>query len=357
MSASVPKLLEQRLLMLSSGESALRMRMLRTIADAATAVDDFDFQEFLAGESSPGEWISSACTLPFMSERRTVIVRQILKISDLEDDFPNAEAALKSLPPTARLVLVRDEENGDDEKQRRFEALTKKWEKLVVNAGGRIEKFDVSRESLKATIKSELKEREKVMSDKSIDLLIEMTGESLSRAYEEIEKLVLFAGEASTIQESDVRALVVPARDWNVYQLTDAILRGDAKEGMRQLKTLVASSSKPEDAAFSRIFPTISRQLRLVWQARTMLDYKCGVDNIPDRVKEMLPESNNILKSPDWLVRKAMASAKTVTLDKLTSCFKALSDADARMKGLMYSADPNQNLERMVLEMVAAVRA
>ncbi len=68
-----------------------------------------------------------------------------------------------------------------------------------------------------------------------------MTGGSLSRSIEELEKLAIYVGESDSIREEDVKVVVVPSREWNVFKLCDAIVRDNAGEAMRQLRILVES--------------------------------------------------------------------------------------------------------------------
>ena len=111
---SAPEALKRTIVLLSGEEHELRRRALTAIlAELGPSDDDFDREEFDAGSSDYLTWMGSASTVPFLSERRVVIVRHILR-QDPDD------VKLPDLPPSALLVLVADEEAGDDDKQRRF---------------------------------------------------------------------------------------------------------------------------------------------------------------------------------------------------------------------------------------------
>ena len=183
-----------------------------------------------------------------------------------------------------------------------------------------------------------------------------MTGGSLSRALDELEKLVLYVGEAEGIREADIRAVVVPSREWNVFRMADAIMSGDVPEALRQLRTLVGTATKAEDAAFRNILPQLSRQLRLLWQGRVCLEAGCSPANVPAEIASAFPEKPNLARESPYRQGAVMAAARRIGFPQLERCMRVLSDTDARLKGSLTGFSPMESLERMVLEMAAAVR-
>src|SRR4051812_46511304 len=151
--------------MLSGEEEALRRRALTEMLQLATSDGDFDLQTFEADEANPMEWLASAGTAPFLSERRTVVVRHLLrreppgfKGAQDEEHKSFSEEILKSfknLPSSALLVLVADEETGDENRQRRLASIRKAWEKVVKDSGGTVADFTTNAKQISAAIKLE----------------------------------------------------------------------------------------------------------------------------------------------------------------------------------------------------------
>jgi DNA polymerase III subunit delta len=371
LSFAAGKAVTSRVILLSGEEEALRRRALTEIIELSTLDGDFDLQTFEADASSTMDWIASAGTAPFLSEKRTVIVRHVLRkefgSKIVQDDESGEEGPVqfkkgenpeelakqfKGLPPTALLVLVADEEAGDENRQRKYAGFRKTWEKVVKDGGGLVAAFSADAKQIRDTIKTEAERLGKKISDASALSLAEMTGSNLSRAIEELEKLAVYVGSEPQIREGDIRAVVVPSRDWNVYKLIDAIVDGAVPEALRQLRILVGSQTKAEDAAFSRILPTMSRQLRLMWQARLCIEAKCNPVSAPEHIRRMFPEKPNLAKEPPYRHSRLLQQARRVDLDALRQCFQAVSDADAKLKGLLDSFSPIETLEHMVLQMV-----
>lgn len=339
-----------RVVLLSGEEDALRARALTDLVEAATAQDDFDLEMFDGGDSGPSQWSASAGTAPFLSARRTVVVRHLLRCDDV------ATAGWAQLPETALMILVADDEGGDENKQRRLATLRGNWEKAVKACGGYIEEFKTNPKDLVESIRREATLLGKRISPQAAETLAEMCGGSFSRALGELEKLVLFVGENEAINDHDVRTVTMPSREWNVFRMTDAAISGDAAEAVRQLRILVGSQSKAEDAAHSRILPTLSRQLRIIWQARVVLDAKADPEHLPETVTRLFPDNPNFAKQAPFVKSKAVRSARSVTLDQLSTCMRIVSDADARLKGMLPSFSAMESLEQMLLQMVQTVR-
>ncbi|MHB8636234.1 MAG: DNA polymerase III subunit delta [Fimbriimonadaceae bacterium] len=338
-----------RVVMLSGDEGALRRRALaETLKAAGVGADDLEVAH-LDGSTAPSEWLGQACTAPFLSERRVVIVRNVLR-AEAPGDFA---AQCAALPEYALLVLVADEEAGDDNRQARLKTTRTQWEKAVAAGAGKVEKFAVSPKEVQDAIRKEALRLDKKISERCAQLVAEMTGGSLSRAIEELEKVAIFIGAADTIREEDVRTVVMPSRDWNVFKLCDAIVRDNASDAIRQLRILVESPQRAEEAAFRSILPMLSRQFRLLWQARACIEAGTSIHNAPPDVQRGFPSRPNIGSEPPYRQSALLAGARGVTFHKLSACFSLVADADARLKGLLPAYSAMETLESAVLAMAA----
>lgn len=345
---SAEKAAEARVVLLAGEEEALRRRALHDLLAIATADGDFDLQTLEADATGPAEWIASAGTAPFLSARRTVVVRHLLR-----RDEPPTPSPLASLPPTALLILVADEEqSADEQRARRFQTIQRAWEKVVAAAGGSVGDFKTDPKQVKVAIRAEAARLDKKLSDAGAERLAEMMGGSLSRAFEELEKLAIYLGNRDQITEADIRAVAVPAREWNVFRLIDATVDGAPGEALRQLRILVGAQTRAEGAALSRIFPMLSRQLRLMWQARVCVEAGCAPGSPSPEVRACFPERPSLASEPPYRQGRLMQLAKRTSLGGLARCLQSVSDADAKLKGQLAGFSPMDTLESMVLEMV-----
>ncbi|CAN5494544.1 hypothetical protein BH11ARM2_BH11ARM2_22420 [soil metagenome] len=339
-------------IMLTGDESALRRRALDEILQRVeVAPDDFDVEAVDGDSSPPNDWVASAGVAPFLAPRRVVIVRHLLRADPDRIDTKS----LAALPESALLLLVADDERDADDSRGKSSRWRDRWKKLVAASGGAVVEFDANPRTALAGLRPEVAKTGKQMSDRSLEVLLEMCGGSLSRAIDEMEKLVLFVGDTPQIREADVRRIVVPSREWNVYRMVDAVVENDVPEALRQLRILVSNQAKAEDAAFSRILPTISRQLRLIWQARLCIEANCSASDPTPEVRAMLPDKDPITKLPPYRVGSVMAAARKANFPRLSRCLSLLSDADARLKGILDGFSAMETLERLLLEMAATL--
>lgn len=342
--------------MFSGTEDMLRRQALRELQEQIGG-DPFDMQMVIAGESPPLEWIASASTVPFLSERRTVIVRNLLRASPVSEVFPNAAKLLTELPELARLVLVADEESsGDGDRSPRLNSARTQYEAIVKKAGGHVLEFKVDPKALKTELIKAASLKDRTMDDRTAELLLEMTGRNLSRALEELEKVAFFVGEGEKIRERDVSEVVMPSRDWNVFKLVDSMLEGNVGQSLAQLHVLMGSGMKAETAAMANIFPNLSRNLRLIWQARVCIEKRADPSDLRPEVLALLPEQPSLATASDWQKRKFMGAARKLTLAQIAECLEAVARTDARLKGMETGFSAAESLERMVLEMIETIR-
>jgi DNA polymerase III delta subunit len=343
------KALKQQILMLSGDEGILRGRALHDLVQLACDGDDYDLEFYDADASTSDTWIGSVGTAPFLSPKRTVIVRHVCR-SDAHKAFKSGK-----LPDTALLILVADEEVGDQDKQRKMATNRAGWEKAVNAAGGMVASFKLEPKEVSALLIQEAKRLEKKISPRAVEALKELTGSSLSRGIEELEKLAVYSGKETEIKESDVRALAVPSPEWNVFSLIDSITGTRTGEALKQLRILVGSGAKVEQAAHANVVPQLSRVLRFLWQARACVEARCTPENAPPDLIAQWPD-RHLGKEKDFVQSKFMAIARNLDYPTIAKLIRAASDVDAKLKGMLPSFTPLDSLEQLVLEMIECVR-
>ena len=133
MSFVAEKALQHRVIMLAGDEEALRRRALGEILVAANIQnDDFDLESLAADTLNPVDWYASVSTSPFLGERRTTIIRHLLRC-----DVEKLKGTdLSKLPPTSLLILVADDESGTEDRQRTLKTARTNWAKVVTKSGG-----------------------------------------------------------------------------------------------------------------------------------------------------------------------------------------------------------------------------
>lgn len=337
--------LTAKVTLLGSGEISLRTEFFSELLAKICEEGDFDVDTFDAGVHSADEWVAGASTVPFLSEKRTGVVRNLLRFDT--DDIAKLSEKLCQLPETARLILVADDEPSLGDKAATISA---KWAAEVKKAGGVVLSFTVDADDMRERIQASAQKRKKSIRPKEIAMLLEMCGGNFSRAVDELEKLCIYVGDQEYIQEADLLAVVVPSREWKVYQLVDAALAGNTGLALREFQNLGGSSAKQSDAAFSRILPSFSRQLRMAWSVKVIKEKNESLQSPSAATLQLIPESLDWAKLKDWQIRKSAQLATRMSFDSMSSCFQALFDADSRLKGGLDGFSSSETLEQMIIE-------
>jgi DNA polymerase III subunit delta len=152
----------------------------------------------------------------------------------------------------------------------------------------------------------------------------------------EIDKLALYVGPGGTIDERVLRDMSFAARQDDVFELTNAVARRDAKGALLQLQRLIDGGTAPEG-----ILPALAWQVRTLIQVRDMLDR---------RVPEHYMAQQAGLS--DFVVRKTVGQARQFTMHKLNETHAKLLALDHAVK--TGRADADLSIDALVVEMCGA---
>jgi DNA polymerase-3 subunit delta len=339
MRISAEKALQKRVIVLSGEEQFLRRQAFDDLLGAVGG-DEFDRETIQGDAKDFADWLAAVSTVPFMSDRRTLIVRNLQRATHVPED---AAAKFKSLPEFALMVLVHeaDATGGRDP--------LKQWQAAVKKGGGEVfEAAAPDRKVLEKMLRDQASALGKNFASVAATSLAEMCGGSLSRAMEELEKLALFVGSAPEITAADVKSAATPSREWNIFKLVDAIVAAQTGAALRQLRILFAGAGKPDEAANQSILPMLARQFRLLWQAVALQRH--GISGAPASAADLLPDKNNLAKEKDFVRQRTLDSARRVSLESIELCLTEVAEADAKLKGQLVSMDAIETLESLVIQ-------
>ncbi len=251
--------------------------------------------------------LQEACiTLPFLSERRLVILdnaQAAMKKGDQEQLFLGL---LPQLPQSTALVLVQT-------KQLKANASPLlKWAKNNAQLAY-VRCFSTPKG---ANFVRWLTKRCEAMGGaidpQAAHLLAELVASDSRLADMELEKLLDYVNRERSIEAADVEQLTSFHGQSNVFAMVDAVGQRNARKAFTHLRRLL--EDHPPRYAFSMLI----RQFRLLLQAREALDNKIGV--------------NTVLRVPDFVAKKVSAQARNFTLSDLERIYHKLLEIDLASK-------------------------
>jgi len=199
-------------------------------------------------------------TLPFLSERRLVVVRDA-------DEFistyrQNLEAYLDNPSPTGVLLLVPESFPGTTR-------LAKKAKKIgEVISCEPVKARDLPRYLTKYAQQTHSLQ----LTPKAAALLIELGGDESGMLCSEIDKLAAYLAapnqEKKRIELEDVQELVGNNRQYNVFNVIDAMTQGQAGSALKLLEQML---SQDRDAQY-KVVGAFAWHFRRLYNGRLMLD-------------------------------------------------------------------------------------
>ena len=185
--------------------------------------------------------IAAAETLPFMADKRLVVVQESGMLSGRAKEYDEASNAqmlteyLKNPPDTACIVFyVRDKADG---RKKLYTALKKTASMVQFNA--------LDDREMVRWIAQTLKKLGKKISQPTCQKLTFTAGNDLYLLSGELQKLSAYAGDREEILPEDIDAVCVRTTAYRVYDLTNTLLRGDAKQAFTLSQALIRDGEEP----------------------------------------------------------------------------------------------------------------
>ena len=298
------------------------------IRDFFTRLGEPDLAEMnttrLEGQSaSLNDLRSAALALPFLTERRLVIIENALAPysgrGSQKDHAPFIEL-LESLPETTALVLVTPDSQEYKRQNYQWKVLKDthwliSWAK---NAGGRAMVIDCAlptdREMIQ-WVKQKASELGGSFTPAAAQTLADYIGNNTQRAAQEVVKLLTFVNFERPVDDDDVRRLTVQDFQGDIFALVDAIGSRNGGKALEHLHILLAEGDLPQ------IFGMIVRQFRLLIQAREIL---AAGGNAEDVAKT--------LNQHPFVAQKVAGQSSQFDLGKLEEIYRQLLMIDVEGK-------------------------
>jgi DNA polymerase-3 subunit delta len=260
--------------------------------------------ETFDGDSAAAEdVVNAANTMPFMSERRLVVVRDVDKLDAA--GLETLAAYAKDPAPFTCLVLVATKV-----------AKNSKLYRAVASTGVAYEYAAPKRSQYAGEVVRLLRERGKHMALPAAERLVDMVGRDLRRLDVEAAKLASYVGDAAEVTAADVTAVASDGGSASVFELSDAVGERDVARALRVLNRLLSSGDTPLG-----IEAMLARHTRALVGARALAARGLAPD-------AMAPE----LGMAPWQARSAARQASNYEPAELSAAIRGLAAAEEEMK-------------------------
>lgn len=284
-------------------------------------VRDANITTLTASEAVPDTLVNMCQAMPFLAERRMVIIEGLLGSMSGEGgrgrgrgggggqraaEWGERIAGLAgALPPTTDLVFVEGHLRPNHPLMRDLSAVAEVRSFAPLNAN-----------DLRGWVQSRVMAAGGSMTTQAVQLLVDLIGPDLWALSSEVEKLTLYASGRAVAAE-DVEELVVSAREVSVFAMVDAVLEGNRAGAMRSLTRLLEG-----DATVSYLLAMLSRQVRLMVLAKDLLAQQVPQAELGGRL--------GIASA--YPLRKTLEMARRFSPDALHRLHRGLLDTDVAIK-------------------------
>lgn len=300
----------------------------------AHALNDMEkaFNQTIAyGKDMNARQVLETCgRLPMMADRQLVIVKEAQALSLKEDEELQYLRYIKN--PVKSTILVFAWKHGTPDGRKSFS-------KEIKKAGVYFESKTLYENQVAPWVKNWLTARKYKIEEQAVELLVEFTGTDLSKVANELEKLIINKQAGATITLDDIETGVGISKDFNVFELNNALGSKNKTKAFQIVNYFVAN---PKNGPFVLVLGTLQGFFSKVYLAQQN-------KNAQDK------DLASVLKVNPFFVKDYKTALRNYSEQKLEQIFYLLEEYDLRSKGV--TSTNNIKEGELLKELVAKVLA
>ena len=304
-------------------EPYLIQQAARSIRQAVLLAEDdvFNDTQFHGKDVTAGEILEVAMTFPVFADKRLVTIKDAhqLPASELEKILPYLQ---NPAPETCLLFIA-----GKIDSRRKFIQQLKKNDSLI-------EFKPLTDREFPQYIRNILNQRNIKISADALDLFCSMVGGNLHEIHAELDKLLTYIGTANLIDVMDVQAVVSRGRAENIFELGNAVGRGDIEKALTLVMRLSAAGEAP-----LKILSLLVLHFRRLWKVRELQVQKRPANEIA-----------KVAGVPPFVVNGLIQQGKKFSRKDFIRAHELFLEADLAMKSS--GANAGALLENLILNLV-----
>ena len=338
------------------GDSYLQSRVIQALLGLSLTDDARDFNlDTLDGESTTiSDVLAATGSLPFLSDRRAVVVRRAEKLEGVSatpggaakkkktETSPAARLAegIEKLSASTVLIVARSPETpepGDKPGERCLNAALDK----IIGEHGLLVNCMVPPKAMPvaiAIVEAEAMSKDIALTRGAAAHLVQRCGTDIAALLSELEKCALRAGIGQPITAAVIDEMTKPMLQDTVFDLTDSIGARQGAKALSSLQDLLSAGEPPE-----LVMALIVRHLRQLLQARSLLDAGLSLDGsaarrISPQLMAQLPAGRDnlatALQSQHWMGGRLSNQARHFSVAQLARALELAFEADLSAKGI-----------------------
>ncbi len=242
-------------LLFEGDEEHLKQTALNTLSRLLLPEGLEELNRTLLDNPETDQVVAAAETLPFMADRRLVVVRDLAALSGRAEADDKLVDYLASVPPSTVLVFYcLSKPDG-----------RKKLYSAVKKLGGVVTFSPLRDRDLTAFVTSAFRDLGKECDERTADFLVFTCGSDTGLLLTEIAKVAAHTGDAPSIHPDSVKAVATPSTECTVFQMVDAVVTGQSSRAFTLMRSQLLAGT---DRVY--MLSMLLRQFRLLQHIKIM---------------------------------------------------------------------------------------
>ena len=266
---------------------------------------EFNQTVFYGKDANWADVINACRRYPMFAERQVVLLKEAQQMKEVE----KLEGYVEN--PLLSTVLVVSYKGKTLDGRQKFSKLIKKKGEVFLSK-------KIYDNQLPAWTNSYLQSNGFQIKPKALHLLVDHIGNDLSRIVNEIEKLSLNLGKEKNITEDDIEKYIGISKEYNIFELQNALSKKDAAKSIRIIQYLQAN---PKAIPIQLILPSLYGYFAKI----------LAVYQMPDRSERALKPTFSF---NSFLVEQVMETMKNYSFSEIEQVILLLHDANLKSIGI-----------------------
>lgn len=252
--------------LLCGEEAYLKIQYKKKLQEAILGADDtMNLNIYIGKGIDIRAVIEQAETMPFFADHRMILIENSGLFKTANEELTDY---MKKIPDETIFVFVEDEVDKRG-----------KLYKAVKNVGRVVEFSRQNEKTLMQWILRILKKEEKKITQQTMEIFLERTGNDMENIYHELEKLLCYTMGREVITEKDVIEMTVEKIENKIFEMIRAIAEKRQKDALDFYYDLLALKEAP-----MKILVLLARQFQTLLQIKEMSGYGYDPKQIADKI-------------------------------------------------------------------------
>lgn len=283
----------------------------------------FNLSVFYGRDAAWADVVNACRRYPMFAERQVVLLKEAQHMKDIE----KLEAYVEQ-PLASTIFVVAHKEKKLDGRGALAKLLKKKAEVLTTK---KVPDYQMPEWTSKL-----IHDKGYVITPRALSLLVDHIGNDLSRLSNEVDKLIVNLGQRREIQDEDIEKYIGVSREFNVFELQNALARRDLPKAFRIVEYF---ENNPKAAPIQMVLPALYSFFSKTYM---MFSYPLNDEKALSAAMGVQP----------FFLKDNIAAARTYDLPGIERALILLHEYNLRSLGVNDAGTPDASLlKEMIVKM------